>query len=118
MSRIKFYQGPQPPTSLVEAWSERYQSLVDRLKPACPEGSETWGPDYCSQSCEFHQDCEICWELREFFRTPTIVCMCGGDGHHSTCMLGEAGKKLRRRIEDRLRKDPELTQLVGRIIGL
>lgn len=50
----------------------------------------------------------------EFFNVPYLVCFCNDQdglsdpktGHREKCFLGERGRKVRRRLEDRLRKDP------------
>lgn len=106
------------------------KSLVQGLNPA-----EYDKELVCHQDGHQAKDCQSCymqpecfnWDrLIEVFTEPYIACFCNeGDGasepktgHRPDCELGEVGRKLRRQIEDRLRKDPLLILWVSRIIGL
>lgn len=100
------------------------KSLVEKLDPSswdqklsCHEENNQ-GTD--CESCYMEGYCSIWSRLSSVFTEPYIACMCSRSdrGHRDSCNLGEAGKKLRRQIEDRLRKDPLLMLWISRIIGL
>ena len=73
--------------------------------------------NFCEHSSECSELLSIEASLVRRFDEPYVVCSCVG-AHKDTCLLGEAGRKIRRRLEDRLRKDVLLTLWVSRIIGL
>ena len=106
------------------------KSLVGSLDPA------GWDQKLsCHEQNHQATNCESCYmegycsrwsRLSSVFTEPYLVCFCNSHdgasepktGHRPNCNFGEAGKKLRRQIEDRLRKDPLLMMWVSRIIGL
>lgn len=105
------------------------KSLIQGLNPTA------WDKDTaCHQENHQSKDCQSCYMEEEclgwdrlitVFTEPYIACFCNETdglsdktGHRLNCKLGEAGKKLRRQTEDRLRKDPLLMLWISRIIGL
>ena len=95
------------------------EKLLSDLRPVCPEWKD-WEWKDCESFCQNYEVCCSYDRLQEIFTEPLIVCMCSDqDGtHQDNCYLGEKGKKIRRRLEDRLRKDPLLMRWVARLIGL
>ena len=85
------------------------------LRPSCPDDVRE-----CSEC--FEDGCRAVQRVEAMLTSSLTVCMCHGedtpDGHRVTCYLGERGKKLRRRIEDRLRKDNQLMRDVAALLSI
>ena len=121
-----FVDSPEKGTQRVSTGLEHIRELVNVLKPDCPEGTENLSFSECPRFCPHAEACAAQRELYNALNEAYVACFCNNQdglsdpktGHRPSCMLGEAGRKIRRRLEDRLRKDTVLMLTIAKIVGV